>query len=224
MSKNFNDFQRRIGYTFQNLDFLRSAMTHASVKKSGKAFERLEFLGDRVLGLIIADYLHVHYPQDNEGALAKRLANLVRRETCEYVANEINVRGIIRVANVADLEKSTICSDAVEALIGAIYLDGGLDAALQFVLEFWKTHLEHNAPPHKDAKSQLQEYLQSQNQPIPQYILKKRTGPDHAPRFEVSVTLTGGVEITGTGLSKRIAEQEAAKNCLDYLSKSASSL
>jgi ribonuclease-3 len=219
MSKTLDQFQELIEYRFQTHDLLASALTHASVKIRGKHFERFEFLGDRVLGLVIADYLHKHYPKDNEGSLAKRFAYLVRRETCEQVALVLNIRSIIRVANVADLEKSTICSDAIEALIGAIFLDNGLECAEKFILKFWKPYFDDNksAPP-KDAKSQLQEHLQANNLPPPQYTLKSRTGPDHAPHFQVGITLNDGTEITGTGLSKRLAEQEAAKNCLNYLS------
>lgn len=218
MNEPLNHFQQRIGYFFKNLKLLRWALTHASVKSGGKNFERFEFLGDRVLGLVIADYLNAHYPNDNEGSLAKRLANLVRRETCEQIANDLDIKSIIRVANIADLEKSTICSDAVEALIGAIYLDGGLEPSKQFILKFWPPYFEAGVTsPPKDSKSQLQEYLQAQNLPIPHYILKNRTGPDHAPYFEVAIVLENGTEITGTGFSKRVAEQEAAKNCLNYL-------
>ncbi len=206
--------QQKLGYTFQKESLLQAALTHSSVRSAGKNFERLEFLGDRVLGLVICEILYHRFPKEREGDLAKRLASLVRREACESVAEILQLSGFLKTT-AADLGKrSAILGDAVEALLGALYLDGGLAPCTHLIKTFWKGLWDQTSTPPKDAKTQLQEWAQSQGKPIPVYQLVSVKGPDHAPTFEVKVSIDGYPEILTTGLSKRQAEQKAALSFL----------
>jgi ribonuclease-3 len=183
--------------------------------------ERLEFLGDRVVGLLIAEALLQHFPGEAEGSLNLRLVGLVRAETLAEIAHEIGLDALLRARSgdaPADAAPTpTILADALEAVVAALYLDGGLDAARRFVMEHWRSRLADSPPPRRDAKTALQEWAQARALPLPRYRLIAATGPDHAPEFAVEVSLPGIGEAAGRGTSKRSAEQQAAAALLQRL-------
>lgn len=211
-----------IGYTFKNSLHLQEALTHSSrlvkevSRKQGalKSNERLEFLGDRVLGMIIAEWLYKRYECEEEGDLSRRLAFLVSRETLAKIANSIDLTRYISKARIerftGGAEKKSLASNACEALIAALYLDGGYGAAQHFVYRFWQSHLDSMEEAPKDDKSALQEWAQAKNLGIPTYTLIDQKGPDHAPSFVVHVVVAGYAPAEGRGSSKRKAEQDAA--------------
>ncbi len=208
--------QQQLGYFFQDRKLLKAALTHSSVRPGGKDFERLEFLGDRVLGLVVCEIVYHRYAKEKEGDLAKRLASLVRREACEKVAESLKLANFL-TATAADLgPRSAILANAIEALLGAMYLDGGLTPCYNFIQQFWQGLWDDSVSPPKDAKTQLQEWAQSQGKAIPVYQLLSVSGPDHAPTFEVKVLVEDYPEITATGPSKRQAEQKAAHLLLNH--------
>lgn len=213
-------FLAKIPYTFQNERLLTKALTHPSMLRfqKGSDFERLEFLGDRVLGLMIAQMLYHRYPKEKEGDLAKRLANLVSREACLEVAQMMQLADYVK-ASLGDITpNSAVLADAVEALIGALYLDGGLKAAAAFIETYWPSLLEKDICPPKDAKTTLQELAQSKGPSIvPVYEVLDHVGPAHTPTFTVRVCVEGLGTATGTGPSKRQAEQMAAKILLENI-------
>lgn len=191
--------------------------------------ERLEFLGDRVLGLLIAETLIARFPNETEGALAPRFNALVRKETCAAVARE---QGLAEAVIISPSERSagpapaaTILADACEALIAALYLDGGIEAARKFVTRAWAKHLDALTSDMRDPKTALQEWAQSAKggRITPAYELLGRTGPDHAPRFRVAVRVKGMSAAEGEGASKREAEQAAARAMLERLELAAKS-
>lgn len=207
--------QHRLGHPFHAPGLLLQALTHSSISSDpDRNNERLEFLGDRVLALLIADLLLLHYPQADEGELALRLNALVRRETCAAVALELGLGGFLNLspAEIATggRDKPVILGDACEAVIGALYQDGGVAAARQFVERFWTARLAGLAAAPADAKSALQEWSQARKLGTPAYTVISREGPDHAPHFVIEVSLPGHAPLTGAGASKRDAEREAA--------------
>lgn len=210
----------KIPHAFCDSSLLMKALTHPSSTRSQKVsdFERLEFLGDRVLGLVIAKMIYERYPTEKEGDLAKRFAALVCREACLDVAHQMDLSQHLK-ASLGDISPhSAILADAVEALIGAIFLDGGEEAATTFIMTYWPTLLEKAITPPKDAKTELQELAQSKNLGgIPIYTVVDHTGPAHTPTFTVHLTVEGLGEATGTGTSKRQAEQMAAKILLNEI-------
>jgi ribonuclease-3 len=219
MSKTFSG---ALGHAFADPSLLEEALTHRSVV-SGRiiGYERLEFLGDRVLGLVVADMLMDAFPDENEGALARRLAALVREQTLAAVARDIGLGAEIHMgpgeSDGGGRENYAILADACEALIAAIYRDGGLKAARRFIETHWSARLAAEpAPPH-DAKSMLQEWAQGRGLPLPVYRVVDREGPDHAPRFTISVEVAGKPPATACGHSKRTAEQVAAQALLDAI-------
>lgn len=208
----------QIPYSFRDSNFLKKALTHPSSTRSQKVsdFERLEFLGDRVLGLVVAKMVYERYPEEKEGDLAKRFAALVCREACLEVAHQIGLSQHLKVSLGDISPHSAILADAVEALIGAIYLDGGQEAAATFIMAYWPALLEKAVTPPKDAKTALQELAQSKNLGVvPVYEVIARSGAAHTPTFTVSLTVEGLGKATGTGASKRQAEQMAAKQLLE---------
>ncbi|HEX2582422.1 MAG TPA: ribonuclease III [Dongiaceae bacterium] len=213
-----------IGYVFRNQDLLRLALTHASVGRSQGDYQRLEFLGDRVLGLVIADLLYEHYPQENEGAMARRLAALVRMESCAEIARTIRLGDYLILshgeAEAGGRKNNVILGDACEALIGAIYRDGGFAEARRFIERYWRPLLESDARPPQDAKTGLQEWAQGRGLPLPNYRLLGTAGPAHDLTFTIEVSLPGYGPATAQGKSKRIAEQEAAKKLLSSVTNS----
>ncbi len=219
------DFEKDIGYTFQNTSLLEQALTHPSALPPGQGrnFERLEFLGDRVLGLIIAQWLFKEFPQEPEGDLAKRFADLVRKETLVSIAEALSLHQVMRLSR----EKSsshnrrleTLLADGCEALIGALYLDGGIEAAQSFIHHYWKHYITRSQKPPLDPKSMLQEWAQAQRKTHPVYVLVSSSGPSHSPCFKVEVRVQGCDPIQGEGPSKQLAEKNAAQRMLEILSE-----
>lgn len=208
-----SNLENIIGYHLKNKGLLKGALTHPSVApKKQKDFERLEFLGDRVLGLIVAQWVYKIFPNEKEGDLAKRLGALVRKEACEWVAEKIQLQVFFK-SSIPQGYSSAI-ADAVEALVGALFLDGGLEVATQFVHRFWEPLLKQNKAPPKDFKSTLQEWAQGLGKPVPTYELLKQEGLAHAPVFKVQVNVEGYPKALGEGPTKRVAEQKAAENML----------
>lgn len=219
MPRTPHPLETKIGYRFKKLNLLESALTHSSVRSKGKLFERLEFLGDRVLGLVIADLLYHKFSAETEGDLAKRLAVLVCRDACIKIADTLDLRQFFQVVGNEIGPNSAMLADAVEAFIGAIYLDGGMAPCQHFIKKYWDELLNGDLTPPKDAKTSLQEWAQSQGKKIPTYALISTEGPDHGPTFVVSVHVEGLREANGKGASKRQAEQKAAQTLLEMIQK-----
>lgn len=217
----------RLQHRFRDPAILRHALTHASHSgargDAPRDYERLEFLGDRVLGLIIAEFLFRHYPQADEGNLALRLNALVRKQTCAAVASTLDLGAYLFLGESEALSggrrNATILANACEAVIAALYLDGGLETAASFVEREWAEYLAMVDVTAKDAKTALQEWAQARSLPRPVYEEIERSGPDHAPVFHMRAKVEGWPEAQGHGASKRSAEQEAAQAFLDKHSK-----
>jgi ribonuclease III len=212
--------QQRLGHHFGDPDLLVRALSHSSAGSTADN-ERLEFLGDRILGVVIAEKLYADFPNEDEGGLAVRLNAMVRRDVCAKVAREVELAPHIRMASSESSsggrEKNGILAGACEAVIAALYLDGGMDAAKAFILRYWQSMLDDALPELRDAKTALQEWAQSgilPDRPQPKYRLKQRSGPDHAPLFTVGVEVPGCEAQTGEGPTKRAAEQAAARAML----------
>jgi len=210
--------EERIGYRFKDAALLDSALSHISSLKGSRnragSYQRLEFLGDHVLGLVISDMLYRTFPKADEGELSRRLADLVRKETCAEVARAIDLGAAIRVgaseANAGARSRPAILADVCEALIGAVYLDGGYKAAEGLVERLWEVRLRATAQPLRDPKTVLQEWAQARGLPTPVYREVARSGPDHNPEFRVAVQLPTFGPTEGVARSKRAAEQAAA--------------
>jgi ribonuclease-3 len=203
------------GHRFRDPALLARALTHASAN-SENSNERLEFLGDRVLGLVIAEKIYALYPNDTEGALALKLNALVRKEACAAAAEAVGLPDHLILANSETAsggrKKAVILAGACEAVIAALYLDGGMNAARAFIEHYWAKAFETLGDDMRDAKTALQEWSQARKGGgAPVYRLAKRDGPDHAPQFEVEVSVSGEEPALGQGGSKREAEQAAAK-------------
>ncbi|HRE21174.1 MAG TPA: ribonuclease III [Rhabdaerophilum sp.] len=207
--------EARLGHRFSDRAWLEEAVTHVSAGASGKSYQRLEFLGDRVLGVIVSTMLFEAFPEAPEGELSKRLADLVRKESCAAVAREWHLGDFLRLGEgerrTGAKKRDAILGDACEAVIGAIYRDGGLEAADKVIRANWTTRMHAPLVVPKDAKTMLQEIVQARGLPVPAYRDVSRKGPDHAPEFEIAVHVRGEAEITGTGPSKRHAERAAAE-------------
>lgn len=215
------DLETSLGHTFKDPDLLKRALTHASVSTTGSN-ERLEFLGDRVLGLVIAEKLHHLYPDDPEGILALKLNALVRSEACALAAEKAGLGGHLILANSeiasGGRKKAALLAGACEAVIAALYLDGGFAVARDFIERNWQDQFSGLNSDMRDAKTALQEWSQAKKGGVaPQYRLIRREGPDHAPRFAVEVSVAGQAPVTGEGGSKREAEQAAARAMLAQL-------
>jgi ribonuclease-3 len=222
-----------IGHRFTRPELLREALTHPSASSPGggrsgrprvarqRGYERLEFLGDRVLGLVVADLLFHTFPQEDEGALAKRLAVLARKDTLARVAVDADL-GAHLVLSKAEAQgggrrNPTLLADACEAVIGALYVDGGLAAAAAFIRRYWQPLVAAEARPPQDAKTALQEWAQGAGLPLPSYQTVRTEGPPHDPLFAVEVRVQGCAPVTGTGRTKRAAEQAAATQMLEQV-------
>lgn len=210
------DLETAIGYRFRDGLLLEQALTHATAAKANgpSNYQRLEFLGDRVLGLAVAAMLFDAFPKAKEGELSKRLSGLVRRETCAAVAADWGVAGYVKMkASQAALGtgKSAILADVCEALIGAVFLDGGFEAAQSLVRRSFGERMRARHRPAQDPKTTLQEWAQARGLPTPIYRTEERSGPDHAPRFTISVEVGGFTSTTADAGSKRAAEQGAAE-------------
>lgn len=209
----------KLGYSFKDPNLLKRALTHASAD-TVFSNERLEFLGDRVLGLIVAETLHALYPNDAEGALALKFNALARGAACARAAEAAGLAEHVILANseksAGGRGKMAILSGVCEAVIAALYLDGGLEAARQFVNRYWAGQFEDLSHDMRDAKTRLQEWAQGRGKAscAPVYTLKEQSGPDHAPRFMVEARVNGFDPVVGEGGSKRAAEQDAAQKLL----------
>lgn len=233
----YADLETALDYHFNTFELLALALTHSSFSGEGNTphrqirdqfggetyegqgggtwnYQRLEFLGDRVLGLVIADALVKRFPEASEGELARRFNQLVRKETCAAVARELRLGEYIIMSQAERQSgggrKKTILGDACEALLGAIFLDAGFDAARIVILRLWKDLIALTEGIPTDAKSALQEWAQGLQLPIPHYHEVVRAGPDHAPRFVLEVKVKGKDPARGEGKSKRAAQQAAA--------------
>lgn len=211
--------QARLAHNFADDDLLRRALTHPSA--DGANYQRFEFLGDRVLALVIADWLLEDFPGADEGELAVRFNSLVRKETCAEVAERVGLGDHVVMGGgeekAGGRRKAAILADACEAVIAALYIDGGLAAAERFIRAEWAPLIEKSSIVPQDAKTALQEWAQGAGKPVPKYVLEGRTGPDHAPEFTVSVQVAGQAPVQAKGASKRQAEQVAARAMLENL-------
>ena len=211
------ELETRIGYEFTDKSLLESALTHISAlsgKSRSGSYQRLEFLGDHVLGLVVSDMLFRAFVKADEGELSRRLADLVRKEACAEVARKIDLGAAIRLgaseANAGGRQRTAILADVCEALVGAVFLDGGYGAAAALVEQLWGERLRTPARPLRDPKTVLQEWAQARGLPTPSYREIARTGPHHDPEFLVAVDLAEFTPAEGVGRSKRAAEQAAA--------------
>ena len=210
-----------LGHAFSDRTLLREAMTHASAVSDGvgkATYQRLEFLGDRVLGVVVADMLYAAYPEAEEGELSRRLTKLVRGETCADIAAEIDL-GAYAVLGQGERQgggrtNRAILANLCESVIGALYRDGREQAARPFIERHWEPVMLSLTGPLRDAKTALQEWAHRRGADLPVYRELARTGPDHAPRFTMEVTVDGVSPSTGHGSSKRAAEQDAAADML----------
>jgi len=219
------EFEKKINYKFTNKKLLNTALTHASFNKKKKdysSYERLEFLGDRVLSLVIAQDLFLKFPKEDEGALSKRHAYLVSKSILIEVSTDINIKEVLKSFSAKNLNpqiqtNSSIFGDICEALIGAIYLDSGLIEAKKFIKKYWTKKINKNINPPKDPKSLLQEIAQKKGLKLPKYNLKLKTGPSYSPLFDVEVLLTGFKKFTARGKTIKIAQLNAANNLLKFM-------
>ncbi|WP_010297336.1 ribonuclease III [Candidatus Odyssella thessalonicensis] len=204
----------KLKFTFKDPSLFDKAITHPSFRRRKvNDFERLEFLGDRVLGIIVAEMLYKAFPLEKEGDLAKRQAVLISRDVCQEIAYEIELHEDIKVVGTGLDGNSAVLSDAMEALIGAMFLDQGLEVTRQHILPLWEKRLAITQAPPKDHKSLLQEWTQSRGLGIPAYELVNQTGPAHAPEFEILLKVDDH-SVKARGKSRKLAEQEAAKQML----------
>jgi ribonuclease III len=224
LSADIQAFMARIGHGFAKPDLLLRALTHASISSPTRPDnQRLEFLGDRVLGLVMADALLAADPGASEGQLAPRFNALVRKETCADVARACGLGDVLKLGRSEMLSggrrKDALLGDAMEALIAAVYLDGGFDAARALILRLWGDRITAVKSDARDPKTSLQEWAQARAQQPPTYLETARSGPDHAPLFTVEVRLQSGEAARATAGSKRIAEQMAAQGLLARLTE-----
>ena len=216
MIRNIHKLEKTINVKFKNLDLLKQSLTHKSFD-TNKNNEKIEFLGDRVLGLIVSKKLLEIYPDEKEGILDKKFASLVNKTTCLEIAKNINLDKFILTFNPKNKKikiEDKIVSDSCEALIGAIFLDKGLSVAEKVVLELWKNHIKNSIITQIDAKTKLQEFSLKKFKKLPSYKLISNTGPRHKPMFKVGVKLPDTKYFISSGKSKKDAEQNAAIECL----------
>ena len=216
MKINYQDLQKKINVKFKNLDLLTQSLTHKSFD-TNKNNEKLEFLGDRVLGLVISKKLLETYPDEKEGILDKKFASLVNKKTCLEIAKNINLESFIRTFNPNNKKigiEDKIISDSCEALIGAIYLDKGINIVEKVILNLWKKNITQSVVTQIDAKTKLQELSLKKFKKLPNYKLISNSGPRHKPLFKVGVKLFNTKYYIASGKSKKDAEQNAAIECL----------
>ncbi len=221
-SEAIRSFEQRLGYEFSNLSLLVEALTHSSIASDfRKDNQRLEFLGDRVLGLVMAEALLEIDQTAREGTLAPRFNALVRKETCAEVARQIELGGVLKIGRSEMLSggrrKDALLGDGMEAVIAAIYKDGGFEIAKTIIIKLWGDRIKNVKVDARDAKTMLQEWAQARGQNPPNYEVMSRSGPDHAPDFLVKVILDSGETSEALAGSKRQAEQMAAKLLLQKI-------
>jgi ribonuclease-3 len=222
LAAELKDFEVRLGHRFNQPSLLIEAMTHSSLSSSTRADnQRLEFLGDRVLGLVISEALLNHDQNAAEGLLAPRFNAMVRKETCADVAREIDLGAALKMGRSEMLSggrrKQALLADALEAVIAAVYRDAGYDVARKLVLNLWGSRVSTAQKDARDAKTSLQEWAQSRGMSPPQYIEVGRSGPDHAPVFDIEARLEDGQTTVARAPSKRQAQQSAAAQMLEKL-------
>ena len=216
MKKNYQSLEKKINIKFKDLNLLTQSLTHKSYN-SLKNNEKIEFLGDRVLGLVIAKKLLEIYPDEKEGILDKKFASLVNKRTCLEIAKNINLEKYILTFNPNNKKikiEDKIISDCCEALIGALYLDKGFNITEKIILDLWKNHIKKSVVTQIDAKTKLQELALKNFKKLPIYKLISNTGPRHKPLFKVGVKLPNTKYFIALGKSKKDAEQNAAIECL----------
>ena len=216
MKINYQNLEKKINIKFRNNNLLAQSLTHKSFN-SHKNNEKMEFLGDRVLGLVIAKKLLEIYPNEKEGILDKKFASLVNKNTCLDIAKNINLEKYILTFNPNNKKikiEDKIISDSCEALIGAIYLDKGLNISEKVILDLWQNHIKKSVVTQIDAKTKLQELALMKFKKLPTYKVISNTGPRHKPLFKVGVKLPDTKYFISSGKSKKDAEQNAAIECL----------
>ena len=215
--------EETLGHSFANPELLARALTHGSAlgnasSQDASTYQRLEFLGDRVLGLVVADMLDLRFPEAPEGELSRRLARLVSGETCAEIARDMGLVEHLRIGGSVQRSGARattgVLADVCESVLGAVYRDGGLPAARGVVERFWRSRLETMSGPLRDAKTELQEWAHRRGFETPTYSEVLRSGPDHAPQFEIEVSVGEVAPGRGRGRSKREAEHEAAEMIL----------
>ncbi len=219
MEKKIKELEKIIKYNFKKSSLLEKALTHKSFDNNNNN-EKLEFLGDRVLGLIISEKLLNKFPDEKEGIIDKKFANLVNKKTCLLIARKINLKKFILLgASHKQLERSAdkINSDCLEAIVGAIYLDGGIKSVEKFILNFWEEYLLRSNITLIDSKTKLQEFSLKKFKELPKYVFFKKTGPQHRPLFKTEVQIPNSKKIIGIGSSKKNAQQNAAAKLLKIL-------
>lgn len=219
VSAELSALMERLGHRFDAPDLLREAVTHSSLSSPTRADnQRLEFLGDRVLGLVIAEALSDSDPAASEGQLAPRFNALVRKETCAEIAREIDLGAALKMGrseqSSGGRRKQAILADAMEAVIAAVYRDAGFEVARTMVLRLWGSRIAAAEKDARDAKTSLQEWAQARGMNPPTYAQVGRSGPDHAPMFEIEATLDNGLSARGSAENKRNAQQAAARRLL----------
>ncbi len=214
----YSQFLATLGHGFSDYNLLERALCHASLDGEENN-ERLEFLGDRVLGLVVAEHLMALYPQASEGDLARRFAQLVSRATCARIAQTLDLGAVLKTDKGAAQHggaAQNVLADGCEAILGAVYCDAGIEAARRLILTHWADHFEAQTEVPMDGKTALQEWLMKRGLALPSYEIIDRTGFAHAPVFQVRVTAAKRV-VEATGKSRRVAEQVAATHCLEQL-------
>lgn len=227
MSRELDELQAALGYDFKDIGLLRQALMHSSAtEKRLKSNERMEFLGDRVLGLVLAELLLNTYPEEEEGEISYRFTSLAQRDALASVAGQIALAQHLTLSNGENLtggrENPGLLADAVEAVLAAIYRDGGLEPVRAFIHTHWAPMMHENRHPPKDPKTTLQEWAQSRGLGLPGYRVIAQEGPDHQPVFRIEATLSGQKPATGEGNNKRAAEQAAAEAMLLAIKESQS--
>ena len=219
MEKKLATLEKILKYNFKKKSILEKALTPKSYDNKINN-EKLEFLGDRVLGLVISEKLLDKFPDEKEGIIDKKFANLVNKKTCLNIAKKINLKKFIMLGSShKKLERSAdkISSDCLEAIVGAIYLDGGLKSVEKFILSFWEEFLLKSTITLIDSKTKLQEFSLKKFKELPKYIFFKKTGPQHRPLFKTEVQIPNSKKIVGVGSSKKNAQQNAAAKLLKIL-------
>ncbi|MDR1908050.1 MAG: ribonuclease III [Holosporales bacterium] len=219
---NLQKLESNIKYKFKDEALLRAALRHSSLSaktsdSSNRSFDRLEFLGDRVLNLTVAEILYKNFPTESEGDLAHRYTALVCFETCSFVAKNVHLDKYLKVASGTSFDDLRILCDALEAVIGAMFLDGGLDPCRGFVDTHWKDLFLKPVTPPQDPKSMLQEMIQSKGGKLPEYVVMEKRGSEHNPVFSVSVYVDGWAPVKGVGQSRKAAEKDAAARLLELM-------
>ena len=219
MNKSLKEFEEILEYSFKDKGLLNRALTHKSYNND-KNNEKLEFLGDRVLGLVISKKLLDIYPNEKEGIIDKKFANLVNKKTCVHIAKKLNLKKYLYLGfSNKNLERSNdkIVSDSLEALVGAIHLDGGLRSSEKFILKFWQSYISRSVVTLIDSKTKLQEYSLKKFKKLPKYTFFKKSGPQHKPLFKTEVEIPESKKIIGIGSSKKNAQQNAAAKLIKIL-------